>query len=96
MMSAEVVRMRGDYAALMRVADGIAEMLRAHQVCNAGTFACMAQEARAAAHHLASEIERLLFGAPQAQKPENRAPERKRGLKGVILGLVAAVCALIV
>lgn len=88
-MSADVVRMRGDYAALLRVVDGLPEMIHRGQACNIITFSRMAEEARSAARHLASEIERLLFGVPQ----ESRAPDRKRGILDVVRGIARAVIA---
>lgn len=64
MQNANVISLRREYNALILVADGLMDMIHGHDACNVLTFARMAQEARAAAHNIASMIERLLIGSP--------------------------------
>ena len=47
-MQIDVSWMREEYNALIRVADGLLDMIRRGQACNVLTFARMAEEARAA------------------------------------------------
>ena len=73
MMNAEIISLRKEYAALVRVAEGLVEMIRHQQACNTLTIARMADQARAAARHIASEIERLIFELrPAPTKKEKR------------------------
>lgn len=64
MANTDVISLRREYNALVLIADGIVDMIYQHSACNVLTFARMAQEARDAAHKIASMIERLLIGSP--------------------------------
>lgn len=72
MRNSIIVALRREYDALLLVADGLLDMIYSHDACNVLTLSRMASEARAAARHLASEIERLIFElrpAPVKSKP---------------------------
>lgn len=83
-MQIDVSWIREEYNALIRVAEGLLDMIRRGQACNVLTFARMAEEARAAARRIASAIERML-----TEKPE---PQKRRGLLGRVVN--ALVCEL--
>ena len=83
-----ILRMRDEYAALVRVADGLMDMLRGNCPCNMLTFARMAEQARRAARQLASAIERLLIEERPAQ------PVRKASFIGRAMAAAKAVVAL--
>lgn len=72
-----ILRMRDEYAALVRVADGLMDMLRGNCPCNMLTFARMAEQARQAARSIASMIERLLV----EEKP---TPQKRRRLREAV------------
>lgn len=85
-----ILRMRDEYAALVRVADGLMDMLRGNCPCNMLTFARMAEQARRAARKLAAAIERLLI--------EERPAQVKRKASvfcRVVTAIKAAVAALV-
>lgn len=88
MQIADISWMRREYDALIRVAEGLIDMIRAREACNILTFARMAEEAREAARKLASAIERMLM-----EKPE---PQRRRGLIGRIADALKAVVSALV
>ena len=60
MQNIEIAAMRAEYSALVKIADGLIEMIRRQQTCNIVTFARMAEQARAAARKVASAIERIM------------------------------------
>lgn len=60
MKSAEITTLREKYAALLRIADGLLDMLRSGDACNLPSFARMVEKARAAARAIAYAIERLV------------------------------------
>lgn len=66
MHTANVVALRREYGELILMANGLLEAIRSHAACNVPTFSRMASEARAAAHRIASEIERLIVGEKPA------------------------------
>lgn len=73
MRNSIIVALRREYDALLLVADGLLDMIYSHDACNVLTLSRMASEARAAARHLASEIERLIFELrPAPAKKEKR------------------------
>lgn len=72
-----ILRMRDEYAALVRVADGLMDMLRGNCPCNMLTFARMAEQARQAARSIASMIERMLV----EEKP---TPQKRRRLREAV------------
>ena len=74
MMNVEAVAMRAEYSALVKIADGLIEMIRRQQTCNIVTFARMAEQAREAARKIASAIERIIL---EATVSNDRAPSRK-------------------
>ena len=92
MMNAEVVSLRKEYTALVRVAEGLVEMIRHQQACNTLTIARMADQARAAARHIASMIERLIVEERPAPVKERKASVFCRvvaAVKAVVAALVA-------
>lgn len=92
MMNAEVSSLRKEYAALVRVAEGLVEMIRRQQACNTLTIAHMADQARAAARRIASMIERLIIEERPAPVKERKASVFCRvvaAVKAVVAALVA-------
>lgn len=92
MMNAEVSSLRKEYAALVRVAEGLIEMIRRQQACNTLTIAHMADQARAAARRIASMIERLIIEERPAPVKERKASVFCRvvaAVKAVVAALVA-------
>ena len=73
MQNAEVIRLRDEYSALLRVAEGLIDMIHGREACNVLSFARMAEQARQAARSIASMIERLLV----EEKP---TPQKRRRL----------------
>jgi hypothetical protein len=63
MQNIEVAAMRAEYSALVKIAEGLIEMIRRQETCNIVTFARMAEQARAAARKIASAIERIILEA---------------------------------
>lgn len=91
-MNAEVSSLRKEYAALVRVAEGLVEMIRRQQACNTLTIAHMADQARAAARRIASMIERLIIEERPAPVKERKASVFCRvvaAVKAVVAALVA-------
>ena len=74
MQNIYVEAMRAEYSALVKIAEGLIEMIRRQETCNIVTFARMAEQARAAARKIASAIERMIL---EANVSNNRAPSRK-------------------
>lgn len=92
MMNAEIISLRKEYAALVRVAEGLIEMIRRQQACNTLTIAHMADQARAAARRIASMIERLIIEERPAPVKERKASVFCRvvaAVKAVVAALVA-------
>jgi hypothetical protein len=69
MVNCEVAALRADYSALVKIADGLIDMIRHHEACNAVTFARMAEQARAAARKIASAIERIMTPVSNDRRP---------------------------
>ena len=94
MKTAEIGNLRENYAALLRVADGLLSMIRNGEVCNVLTFARMAEQARAAARAVASAIERLVVDAHPAPSVCKRGVlEVLRGAVSRIVGAIAGALA---
>ena len=74
MQNIQVEAMRVEYSALVKIAEGLIEMIRRQEACNIVTFARMAEQARAAARKIASAIERMIL---EANVSNDRAPSRK-------------------
>ena len=74
METPQVEAMRVEYSALVKIAEGLIEMIRRQETCNIVTFARMAEQARAAARKIASAIERMIL---EANVSNDRAPSRK-------------------
>ena len=91
MMKAEIISLRKEYAALVRVAEGLIEMIRRQQACNTLTIAHMADQARAAARRIASMIERLIVEERPAPVKERKASVFCR----VVAAVKAAIAALV-
>lgn len=73
MQNIEVAAMRAEYSALVKIAEGLIEMIRRQETCNIVTFARMAEQARAAARKVASAIERILTPvSTDRQEPPRR------------------------
>ena len=92
MQNAETIRLRDEYSALLRVAEGLIEMIRRQQACNTLTIAHMADQARAAARRIASMIERLIIEERPAPVKERKASVFCRvvaAVKAVVAALVA-------
>lgn len=85
--------MRSEYDTLINVAEGLLAMIYAREACNVITFAQMAEEARSAARHLASEIERLVIESRVApvekQKPSGFWGKVVSVARALIVALVA-------
>jgi len=77
MQNAEVIRLRDEYSALLRVAEGLIDMIHGREACNVLSFARMAEQARQAARSIASMIERLLV----EEKP---TPQKRRRLRDIL------------
>jgi hypothetical protein len=99
MQNADVISLRREYNALILVADGLIDMIHRHAACNVQTFSRMAQEARSAAHKIASMIERLLIGTPvstPAPAPRREpAPKRESAIKRVFDRLKEVILAMV-
>jgi hypothetical protein len=63
MRNAEAAALREEYAALVKVADGLLAAILTGTICNCLTMARMAEEARSAARKIASTIEQMTRGA---------------------------------
>ena len=74
MQNIHVEAMRAEYSALVKIAEGLIEMIRRQETCNIVTFARMAEQARAAARKIASAIERIIL---EVTVSIDRAPSRK-------------------
>lgn len=66
MKNLTIAALRREYNALLLIADGLIDMIYSHDACNVLTFSRMSSEARAAARHLASEVERLVLESSPA------------------------------
>ena len=77
MQNVEVIRLRDEYSALLRVAEGLVDMIHGREACNVLSFARMAEQARQAARSIASMIERLLV----EEKP---TPQKRRRLRDMV------------
>lgn len=86
MHTANVVALRREYGELILMANGLLEAIRSHAACNVPTFSRMASEARAAAHRIASEIERLIVG----EKPAPVKKE-KHGVRDTVVGFFSKI-----
>lgn len=99
MMNTDAISLRREYNALVLVADGLMGMIYDHSACNVLTFARMAQEARDAAHKIASMIERLLIGSPaSAPTPsykEESCIKRESAFKRAFTRLKEAILAFV-
>lgn len=91
MMNAEIISLRKEYAALVRVAEGLIEMIRRQQACNTLTIAHMADQARVAARRISSMIERLIVEERPAPVKERKASVFCR----VVAAVKAAIAALV-
>lgn len=80
MKNSLIVALRREYDSLLLVAEGLLDMIYSHDACNVLTFSRMAAEAREAARHMASEIERLIVG----EKPAPVKKE-KRGIRDTLV-----------
>lgn len=94
MQNSNISNLREKYAALLRVADGLLEMIRHGDTCNILTFARMAEQARSAARAVASAIERLVVDAHPAPAVCKRGVlEVLRGAVSRIVGAIAGALA---
>ena len=84
MQNSDVVTLRHEYDVLIRIADGLVDMIRQKAACNIATFLRMAEEARAAAHKIASAIEKLVLEV----HPE---PPKRHGVWAKIVDVFSAV-----
>jgi hypothetical protein len=87
MKNSVIVALRKEYDTLLRIADGLLDMIYSNDACNVLTFSRMAADARNAARHLASEIERLIFEA----RPAPAKKESKRTMREAIHGFFAKI-----
>ena len=62
MRNAEAAALREEYAALIKVADGLLAAILTGSICNCLTMARMAEDARSAARKIASAIEQMTRG----------------------------------
>ena len=72
MMNHNIAALRSEYRTLKLMLDGLVEIVSRRNACNLETMSRMANDARAAARRMASEIERLVFEsrpAPVKSKP---------------------------
>ena len=86
MKNSLIVALRREYDSLLLVAEGLLDMIYSHDACNVLTLSRMASEARAAARHLASEIERLIFESRPAP-----VKKEKRTVRDAVLGFFSKV-----
>lgn len=94
MKSAEITTLREKYAALLRIADGLLDMLRSGDACNIITFARMAEAARSAARAIASAIERIVIDVqPAPAKSRHGLMDVLRGAVSRIVGAIAGALA---
>ena len=91
MQNIQVEAMRVEYSALVKIAEGLIEMIRRQETCNIVTFARMAEQARAAARKIASAIERILTPvSADHQKP----PRRGSSVATFFRNVASKICSL--
>lgn len=83
----KAMELRKECQSLIKVADGLIDIIRKDEACNLSTMARMATEARAMASKLASEIERIYMG--EVEKVEK--PTIFSKLKKIVLDFAMAV-----
>ena len=90
MQNAEITNFREEYAALLRIADGLLDMMCCGDACNPLTFARMVEQARNAARAIATTIERLVIELQPA--PAKHRNGLLDCLRSAVSRIVGAIC----